>query len=216
MHWPEVEGNPLAFIAQVDFSDLQGLTHFDIAEAGMLSFFLNLSQIEDDSAYKGNEMYFFGNSIKVLNISTEAKLVEKEPPVNLIENHRFKEGKIAFKDKIMPFPPEVFPSLELEENEAYFDDYCDLEVYSGVMGMLFHPFSYQLNLLRDYANIEEAQNIAVDKRGDIITLLTFDTYDQNGTFHYLDDIGFKAGYFGIKIQDLIQQNFDQVIFCFQS
>lgn len=214
--WPVCGGIPMAFIGQIELAGIGSKGEDELTQRGVLYFFLNLHRIENLSDdFIGNEMYFFGENIKVIHHQGNELSQEQEIPVGIEEKYVFKEAYLSFKHSYMPVPPEVFPDLELEEHDDYCEEYCDIDLYSGKNGLFFYPFSYQEGLSESYREML-AEMGKVQEEEEIITLLTFDCFDEKEVFHSLNDLGFHSGYFGIKTADLQEGNFDNVVFCFQS
>lgn len=214
--WPTVGDIPMSFIGQIALSETNHNQENDLPKTGMLYFFLNLDRIDNlPGDFVGNEMYYFGENLQVIYHPDEGELNQTAAPKGLLKAYTFQENPIMFKHALMPVPAEVLPEYNLIECDEYWEEYCDMELYVGKSGLLFHPFASQDDLSDSYQEMLNEMGIYSDDE-EIITLFTFVCYDDKNVFLPLDDLGFSAGYFGICVSDLRERNFENVVFCFQS
>lgn len=120
--WPESNGKPMAFLAQIDLQEINKATDFEwLPKSGYLLFFYDVLEMPwgFDPKDRGKWKVIFQNEAKY----------QKEYPSNIAKDLKFKELFVR-SQKEMTLPdidsPEI-NSLKLSEDEtdAYIDCKCD-------------------------------------------------------------------------------------------
>lgn len=220
-NWPEWQGMPLSFIAQINLSDLAPFISLpELPGSGLLSFFYDAEQrtwgFDPKDAGSWKVFYFDGDF---------ASLIRVRFPDSLPAHGQFEAGRLSFKQETSLPPPDAgcMDQLELSDEEktahfAFFED--SEEMTKGPRHQMFgHPYQIQGEMQLEcqlvsngiYCGTPEGYS---DPRSqeleegadDWMLLLQVDSDDDAGMMW--GDMG--CIYFWIRKQSLEHRRFDEV------
>jgi uncharacterized protein YwqG len=226
--WPDYQGHPLAFVAQINLADVTPYDHDQwLPVSGHLYFFFDANRYYDDELYKnhGKDSYQVIYSDEDISHLTRA-----------VEPHNLELKYIACRlnfSEILTLPDmdsywvaTVFGWTQ----DNLFEDEQDKDAYLKLYDQLIHSDSWH-NRMFGYPYViqndvmleaeEAAYNLTWDEysyvqRGDSIKtwqlLLQVDSDDNAGMMW--DDVGVL--YFCIQAKDLRERRFDAAVFVTQS
>lgn len=214
IEWPKSKNEPMTFLGQLN---LKQVSEFDLDKTlpdfGMRYFFIaNPSE--------------FSLEHKIV-YSTENDLSETPFPAELDEDCRFRDSKMKF-DTIYTFPSvETLEIGTLSKNDAgsYHEIEEDFFTYENNQ-ILGHAYPMQGDVKIEWAcehlGIEfssdglEANQEKIDSiRNEFANLFQFST--ENSIPEFFENFYISSmGYFGIKVKDLKERNFDKTVLIFQN
>ncbi len=217
IEWPKSnENNPLAFLCQINLSEIKHLDEENILpNKGIIYFFID-------------EPSNFTLEHKVLYLKNTDKVKPRNFPNELSKESQFKPKKMIF-NKIYSLP--AIDSYEIRyKNIDDYDAYMDLEeeffIYDNNQ-ILGYPYPLQNNVIFDwiieYLKIPYSQiynfnrndvKKLYEKHNDFVNLFQFST--ENSISEFWDNFNiYSMGYFGIRKKDLLKSNFNETVLIFQ-
>uniref|UniRef100_UPI00404A5EAA DUF1963 domain-containing protein n=2 Tax=Flavobacterium sp. TaxID=239 RepID=UPI00404A5EAA len=214
IEWPKSENEPMTFLAQLN---LKQISEFDIDKAlpnsGMLYFFI---ANPDEFSLDHKVIY-----------SAESDLFEIPFPLDLKTDCQFQDLKMKF-EIIYTFPS--LETLELEtlsENDvdSFYEIESDFFTYENNQ-ILGHTYPMQSDVKREWAckylrikfsseTLNENETEIDYHRNEFINLFQFST--ENSSPEFFENFSIcSMGYFGIKVADLKEGNFDKTVLIFQN
>ncbi|MEC4005251.1 YwqG family protein [Flavobacterium sp. SUN052] len=224
--WPNLNGFPFAFIAQINLEEIKFDTENKLPKKGILYFFFSTNQTDYqyESFEKIHKVLYFDN--KTNNLKTS------EYPKKYNELAKFKECSVEFYEH---YSLPSYQNYQIIENGFTDEDenllfeaneiICEITTANQDIGhqSLGSANAVQGDVSCYWANQESSiQNEKIENKKlefqknekDIILLLQIDMLDENPEFN---KFGASGGiYFGIRKQDLENQNFEKTKFTIQN
>lgn len=221
LDWPEWQGLPLSFIAQINLGDVVPFISLpELPRAGLLSFFYDAEQrtwgFDPKDAGSWKVFYFDGDF---------ASLIRTESPASLPAHGQFEAGRLSFKQEssLPALDAGCVDQIGLSDDEkntlyAFFEE--SEEVTEGPRHQMFgHPYQIQGEMQLEcqlasngiYCGTLEGYSDPRSKEleagaDDWMLLLQVDSDDDAGMMW--GDMG--CIYFWIRRQSLEQRQFDEV------
>ena len=222
INWPEFEGKPMIFLAQINFDetkdyDVEGI----LPKSGILYFFIHFNSPENEF---GTEYQFIFNKNEYKVIYAENQnLRNTKYPENLIADYHFKPSKMEF-ERFYTFPDS--DALEMntlhpeDENNSYpfnerygnFEGEQVLGYTMPIQGDVTWDWAFSYLNFKTFELTDEDKNKIDSLRPEFINLLQFSLENSYTGF---ERIGISIGYFGITKKDLKNKNFQNVVLIFQ-
>lgn len=222
MTWPEFEGHPMVFFAQLNLREIAELyENSDLPKKGMLYFF----------SYFENPDNEFGAYYEFLKAKSEyqvfysekedSELVTTAFPTHLSKAYHFKATPIQF-DLQFQVPPTTetwfYENANLNEKDTRIyeelldPETCEEDMMLGVPCPIQYgadyDWAYSYTDITDFNDPEQLKKVN-QIRPQFINLFSFTMVNR------FEAIGLSNCYFGITKEDLKNKNFDKIIFILQ-
>lgn len=218
--WPYFKDKPMVFFAQINLDELKDLDIENILpKKGILYFF---SYFENPGQF-GAECDFLKNKEEYKVLFYEGNITNLNKvnfPKDLITEYHFKENIMSFM-----LAYQVPSTVETWKLEKALLSENDLDLYRNFIYNESFPYDSILGTPKpiqygvDYSWADscfglnsESEEIKTEKqkiRSEFVNILSFEMGNQ------FDSIGGSNCYFGIRKVDLLEKNFDNVIFVMQ-